>query len=238
MSKVSDAIRKHHQELYKAFQEKVDHLEIAGNPDALVNFLNHELLPHAVGEEEHLYPAVESLVRAHGDATATMSIDHEFIEAYIREIDTAADDLRSADASGRSAVNERLGRLTAQLEALLKVHLEKEERVYLPLFEKYLSEDEQGAILRGMHAAYEGAPDGDPETNLDVRALPPAQRHPLIFETFEGLSSGESFVLVNDHDPRPLYYQFFFERKGQFTWDHLEAGPLVWRVRIGKPAAE
>lgn len=70
---------------------------------------------------------------------------------------------------------------------------------------------------------------------LDVSQILPPQRHPLIFNTFEALQPGETFILVNDHDPKPLYYQFKFEREGQFTWDYLEQGPVVWRVQIGKP---
>lgn len=72
---------------------------------------------------------------------------------------------------------------------------------------------------------------------LDVRIIAPAQRHPLIFERFAALQIGESFELVNDHDPKPLMYQFKFEYEGQFTWDYLEQGPKVWRVRIGRAAA-
>ncbi|MDT7894398.1 MAG: DUF2249 domain-containing protein [Armatimonadota bacterium] len=69
---------------------------------------------------------------------------------------------------------------------------------------------------------------------MDVRNIPPRDRHSLIFQTFEALKPGESFVLVNDHDPKPLYYEFQYERQGQFTWEYLERGPEVWRVRIGK----
>ena len=69
---------------------------------------------------------------------------------------------------------------------------------------------------------------------LDVRLLPPGRRHSLIFETFNGLCKGSSFVLVNDHDPKPLYYQFTYEKAGTFTWNYEEQGPEVWRVRIGK----
>ena len=72
---------------------------------------------------------------------------------------------------------------------------------------------------------------------VDVRTTAPAQRHPLIFSTFEALAPGDSFILVNDHDPKPLYYQFQFEREGQLTWDYLEQGPHDWRVRIGRTAA-
>lgn len=72
------------------------------------------------------------------------------------------------------------------------------------------------------------------ETVLDIRPIHPMQRHPLIFDKFEALGAGESFVLVNDHDPKPLFYQFQAERTDQFTWDYLEQGPQAWRVRIGK----
>ena len=74
------------------------------------------------------------------------------------------------------------------------------------------------------------------QTIVDVREVPPPHRHPQIFSTFEDLAPGEGFILVNDHDPKPLYYQFKFERDGQFTWEYLEEGPMDWRVRIGKTA--
>jgi uncharacterized protein (DUF2249 family) len=71
-------------------------------------------------------------------------------------------------------------------------------------------------------------------TTLDVRTIEPRQRHPLIFTTFSDLAPGEAFELVNDHDPKPLYYQFQAEMADSFAWDYLEQGPDVWRVRISK----
>jgi len=72
------------------------------------------------------------------------------------------------------------------------------------------------------------------KTTIDVRTIPPRERHPLIFQTFDDLQSGEAFELVNDHEPKPLYYQFLHERPDQFNWTYLEEGPETWRVRIGK----
>lgn len=69
---------------------------------------------------------------------------------------------------------------------------------------------------------------------IDVREIRPAQRHPMIFGAFEQLVSGQSFVLVNDHDPKPLYYQFQAEHTGEFGWNYIENGPEVWRVEISK----
>ena len=71
-------------------------------------------------------------------------------------------------------------------------------------------------------------------TTVDVRTIIPRERHPLIFKTFDGLAVGDSFELVNDHDPKPLYYQLQAERPGQLQWSYLEQGPQVWRVHVGR----
>jgi uncharacterized protein (DUF2249 family) len=77
----------------------------------------------------------------------------------------------------------------------------------------------------------------DADRILDVRTEIPKRRHELIFEAFDELTPGAAYVLVNDHDPKPLRYQFEAELPGQFSWAYLEAGPEVWRVRIGRTAA-
>jgi uncharacterized protein (DUF2249 family) len=69
-------------------------------------------------------------------------------------------------------------------------------------------------------------------TIVDVREITPRDRHPLIFDTFDSLIPGETMRLVNDHDPKPLYYQLMAERTGQAGWEYLEEGPEVWQVRI------
>jgi uncharacterized protein (DUF2249 family) len=73
-----------------------------------------------------------------------------------------------------------------------------------------------------------------PVKTVDVRTIAPMHRHGLIFESFEALQPGQAMQLVNDHDPKPLYYQFQAERAGEFEWEYEEQGPEVWRVRIGK----
>jgi uncharacterized protein (DUF2249 family) len=78
-------------------------------------------------------------------------------------------------------------------------------------------------------------PDTTGETmQLDVRVIPPREKHPAIFQTFDALEPGQSFVLVNDHDPFPLRYQFEAERTGRYAWEDLEQGPVVWRVEISR----
>ncbi len=69
---------------------------------------------------------------------------------------------------------------------------------------------------------------------LNVKDIVPKERRPLIFRTFDELEKGDAFVLVNDHDPKPLYYQFLHEREGRFSWKYLQEGPDEWKVEITK----
>lgn len=45
------------------------------------------------------------------------------------------------------------------------------------------------------------------KTTLDLRDVPPAERHPKIHETFADLEAGEALTLINDHEPKPLFYE-------------------------------
>jgi uncharacterized protein (DUF2249 family) len=160
-----------------------------------------------------------------------MVIDHEYITGYIDKIEAATAAFNAATPSDQPALRTTLRRLCLQLEAVLVAHLDKEERVYIPLLEKYVPVEDQEAILGGMHDAYE-EPAAD--LTLDVRVIAPRERHETIFDTYSSLRPNESFTLINDHDPKPLYYQFSAEHPGQFTWDYLEKGPDTWRVKIGR----
>src|SRR5579884_2208631 len=77
-------------------------------------------------------------------------------------------------------------------------------------------------------------PEASARDTFDVRELAPAQRHSAILARFDSLSPGEGFVLVNDHDPRPLYYQLRAMRGEIFEWTYLASGPRVWEISIVK----
>lgn len=81
------------------------------------------------------------------------------------------------------------------------------------------------------------ATEGSSANVVDVRSLVPAERHRKIFELVDELAPGAAFILVNDHDPKPLYYQIEAEYPKQFSWTYLERGPDAWRVEIGKLSA-
>lgn len=69
---------------------------------------------------------------------------------------------------------------------------------------------------------------------LKVYELEPQLKHTTIFEWFERLSPTEAFVIENDHDPKPLYYQMLGELGPIFNWQYTAQGPEIWKVIIQK----
>lgn len=69
---------------------------------------------------------------------------------------------------------------------------------------------------------------------FDLRPFPPSQRHEMFYKAFEEIKPGEAFEFINDHDPKPLYYQMEAESKESFRWEYLKEGPEEWIVRIVK----
>jgi uncharacterized protein (DUF2249 family) len=69
---------------------------------------------------------------------------------------------------------------------------------------------------------------------MDVRPIPCSIKHGLIINQWMKTEVGDHFILLNDHDPVPLYYQFSALWPNAFTWEHLVKGPDEFRVRITK----
>ena len=86
------------------------------------------------------------------------------------------------------------------------------------------------------NATTEFSPAGD-GAELDVREVPKSQRHPLIFTRFPSLAVGESFVLVNSHDPKHLHQEFERDLPGAYDWTYLPASnSRLYRIKITRRA--
>lgn len=72
---------------------------------------------------------------------------------------------------------------------------------------------------------------------FDIRPFPPTERHEMFYQAFADIKPGEAFEFINDHDPKPLYYQMEAESKEPFRWEYLEKGPEAWKVRVVKVKA-
>jgi uncharacterized protein (DUF2249 family)/quercetin dioxygenase-like cupin family protein len=72
---------------------------------------------------------------------------------------------------------------------------------------------------------------------LDLRRTPRERRHSLVFYAFDCLAVGESFVLVNDHDPQPLHVQMEQLRPGELAWEYEVQGPYEFRIKLSRVAS-
>jgi uncharacterized protein (DUF2249 family) len=69
---------------------------------------------------------------------------------------------------------------------------------------------------------------------MDIRPFPPTERHEMFYKAFADIKPGEAFEFINDHDPKPLYYQMEAESTEPFRWEYLLKGPDEWKVRVIK----
>jgi iron-sulfur cluster repair protein YtfE (RIC family) len=118
--------------------------------DAAHAFLTGHLIPHAMAEDEVLYPEVERVQGAPG-ATATMRRDHEEVAALINELST----LRGRLAAGALSPQDRreLRRVLYALHAVVLLHFAKEEEIYVPVLEAGLDADRAKEMFQAMEAA-------------------------------------------------------------------------------------
>lgn len=72
--------------------------------------------------------------------------------------------------------------------------------------------------------------------SLDVRALPAGEKHARIFQRWTDLPVGAHFVLINNHDPLPLFHQFAARFPGAFGWEHTVSGTGAFHVKITRLA--
>lgn len=66
---------------------------------------------------------------------------------------------------------------------------------------------------------------------LDVRLLDGPAKHATIHQRFDALGPGQTLTIVNDHDPKPLYYELCAERADRFdaaAYRAYPAGERVW----------
>lgn len=209
---------------------------------------------HHGKEEDILFPAMEAAgVPKEAGPIMVMLHEHETMRGYIRGFAEALEQYKGGDESAAEQIVQNVRAYLQWLEG----HIDKEENILFSIADAHLDAQQQEQLFRefqeleeerigqGVHEQFHETlhtlkdiylekETSDEETKLVASVIPPRERHPRIFQQFEALQPGESFILVNDHDPKPLFYQFQMEREGQFSWEYLQEGPEEWQVRIGK----
>lgn len=254
-----ERVKEHHAHLAGALTAQVEALVTAAAGGhltkaeaarrALAEWCQQDLVPHAMAEEEALYPP------AHRRLEGRLFIDgmlgeHQVIHDLVAEVAAAADPVRAAAAA-------------RALLVLFQSHLEKENELVLPL----LSADPEVAVadlLAGMHellgadehSTQHSTPQATPESTgcggescscgetdgpgypeLDARSIPHAIRHATIFGALDTIEPGGGLVLTAPHDPLPLLAQLQQRSADTFTVRYLERGPQAWRLELVRAEA-
>lgn len=218
----ADAIVAHHAEMICELQSRVDQLVAAvglGEPSlppaqAVLDYLAGTLFPHAAAEEAVIYAAAE---KSEHRLIASLVLEHGALRKLggdLHEATTGADRVAIAGA----------------IAQLFAVHAAKENEFVIPAVLEQPRTD-LAALLHAMHERITARGEAV-VSELDVRPLPHARRHDEIFGRLEALDSGDSLVIVNDHDPKPLCYQLDALWPSAYAWNYRESGPEVWKVAI------
>jgi uncharacterized protein (DUF2249 family) len=248
----AEAVEEHHAQMAGALGLAVERLvatvargEGAGRERAdLVRWCRLELVPHALAEEDAMYPAARDKVEGRL-LVEGMLAEHRAIVGLVEELAEAPDDVRAAAAA-------------RALESLFQEHLAKENRLVLPLLvaapdvsvaellagmhellggagddhHAHAAEEPAGAGGCGGHSCSCGEVDGPGYPELDARAVPHAIRHATIFGALDAVRPGGGLVLVAPHDPLPLLAQVEQRAPGAFDVSYLERGPEAWRLQL------
>jgi iron-sulfur cluster repair protein YtfE (RIC family) len=122
-------------------------------------FLAQHLIPHAMAEDEALYPVVGQLLGA-PEATATMRRDHVEVAHLTEELNMLRQQLASTLALTREH-ELALRRVLYGLYAIVTLHFAKEEEVYLPILDSRLTPNAARSMFAAMHEAAQQAKQHD-----------------------------------------------------------------------------
>jgi iron-sulfur cluster repair protein YtfE (RIC family) len=117
--------------------------------DKIYEFLTGRLIPHMQVEEETLYPALAQLMGT-PIAVASLSRDHTEINRLIGKMRELRAQIGRFGFAEDRANDKR--RVLYSLHALLKLHLAKEEEIYLPIVDGGLGEAEEHRLFHDIKA--------------------------------------------------------------------------------------
>ncbi|WFF04639.1 DUF2249 domain-containing protein [Micromonospora sp. WMMD1076] len=252
--RAAQAVVNHHSELAATLSGHVTRLVEAADAgdttrvrelrDALTSWLHGELLPHAYAEEAALYPAAAGLPAGRLLIDGMLG-EHRVIAALVADLKAAASPV-VAVATAHA------------LQAVFASHLAKENDLVVPLLVDAENVSLAG-LLDGMHDII-GADAGTAadrcgcggcgcggdipravgaeaqtlalDARIDVRDVPPGERHARVLAALDALAADAALVLVAAHAPLPLLAEIDSRYAGQMAGEWLQDGPDVWQIRL------
>lgn len=213
-----------------------DSYESMGPDLEILKDISHHLVEaekHHQREEEVLFPKLEKHDIA--EPPAIMKLDHVEFRKRKQELYQLAHNSQDCDfARFKTRVTELGEYLTAELAS----HIFKEDNILYQIALQVLSPAEWEEVKRECdkigYCCFTPVDQKKEEkmVDLDLRPIMVFERHEKIFQVWDALKAGETLRIINDHDPKPLRYQFEVEYKGKYEWEYEQSGPKDWVVKI------
>ncbi len=156
MARPTDPMRDHHKALEEqlhGFFNFIETLDKFGAEEKeklkeFAAFLKNDILPHAEGEEKHLYKKVGELM-GNPLFTKTMEIDHQHITRFISDLETETNNIFKEAAD---VTIKKLKQTAGKLQGIMELHFQKENDVYLPILDEKLSAEQVYLeVIKPMH---------------------------------------------------------------------------------------
>jgi uncharacterized protein (DUF2249 family)/hemerythrin-like domain-containing protein len=188
---------------------------------------------HHQREEEALFPQIEK--HDITEPPSIMKMDHVEFRKRKKELYQLA---HKADQVDFTTFKQKVLAAGEFIAKELESHIFKEDNILYQIALQVLSSEEWDRVKNDCdkigYCCFTPSDQvqHDDIVELDLRPLPPFERHVKIFELWDQLKPGQTLRIINDHNPKPLRYQFEAEQKGKFDWHNDQEGPKDWVVRI------
>jgi hypothetical protein len=212
--------------------------EWGADEEKLKDIAHHlvEAESHHQREEDALFPALEK--HDITEPPQIMKMDHVEFRKRKLELYQIAQNPRGYDFS---AFKSKVAELGEYIARELESHIFKEDNILYQIALQVLTPEDWEKVKKECdkigYCCFTPKDQRKEEgkmVELDLRSIMPFERHELIFQKWNALKPGETLQITNDHDPKPLRYQFEAEYKNQFEWEYVQKGPKDWIVKIKK----
>jgi uncharacterized protein (DUF2249 family)/hemerythrin-like domain-containing protein len=184
---------------------------------------------HHRREEEVIFPRLERLgIR---EPPELMRQDHERLRRREQRLTALAEQATVGDLDfplWRCEIVDHGQYLVRELSS----HILKEDNVLYRTALQAFSGEEWRKVRSESDAIGYGAPAA--EVALDMRTVPLLQRQARIMSAWRELPTGAELRLINDREPKPLYYLFQATQHGRFQWRYEKEGPEEWIAVLRK----
>lgn len=159
MPSITQPLREQHQKLMRQVEQLRAIADKVGDTpsevlqsvlDDIYAFLVQQLIPHGQAEKSTFYPMINKVVGVE-QITEALMYDHQEVERLTDELAALREELATSDLDEDQI--KTLRRVLYSLYALVKLHFEKEEEIFLPLLDKHLTSDEAQKLFANMKQA-------------------------------------------------------------------------------------